>query len=209
MSALLLLATSFGTRPGHFLPSRMRSSVEAAGPWSRLHAADSAARNETRASCPHLKVVLGFSGGKDSIVSLFTLIESGYEVIPVLLNEGDRTWQDLRKWFPKLRRLGLDPMVSYLGSMRRGELHQRYGDHHYSSYQIGWLTALLAICAVRSGAATICLGIERSADETDQRYRDRWVNHQHQKTTKHLRRLERFYRRVLHDGLRLASPIAE
>ncbi len=165
--------------------------------------------NRNRSRLSHQKVVLGFSGGKDSIVAMFTLIGAGYEVIPVLLNEGDRSWQDLRKWIPKLRRLGLDPMVSYLCSVRRGKLYHRYGDHHFSSYQIGWLTALLAICAVRSGAAMICMGIERSADETYQRYRDRWVNHQHQKTTKHLRRLERFYRRVLHDELRLASPIAE
>ena len=154
------------------------------------------------------RVVLGFSGGKDSIVSLFALLEAGYDVTPVLLNEGDRTWQDLRRWIPKLRRLGLTPMLAYLTVGRRAELHRRYGDWHYSSYQIGWLTALLALCAERTGAAIVCLGIESSADYTFERYRNKYVNHQYQKTTGHLMALERFYRRVLNDRLRIASPIA-
>ena len=163
----------------------------------------------SRTKLSHRRIILGFSGGKDSVVSLFALREAGYEVIPVLLNEGDRTWQDLRKWIPKLRGLGLDPHVAYLCPVKRGGLNRRYGDGHFSSYQIGWLTAVLAICAVRSGAGTICLGIEHSADHTNQTIRGKRVNHQHQKTTRHLISLERLYRRALHDGLRLASPIAE
>ena len=61
----------------------------------------------------------------------------------------------------------------------------------------------------RSGAGIVCLGIESSADHTFERYGDKRVNHQHQKTTGHLVALERFYRRVLNDQLRIASPIAQ
>jgi len=154
------------------------------------------------------RVVLGFSGGKDSIVSLFALLKAGYEVIPVLLNEGDRTWQDLRKWIVKLERLGLRPMVAYLSSGRRKQLRERYGDRYFSSYQLGWLMSILALCAVGSGSKVICLGIESSADFSFTTVSGRTVNHQHQKTTRHLKLLERFYRHSLHSDLRIASPIA-
>src|SRR5205085_8994809 len=110
------------------------------------------------------KVVLGFSGGKDSIVSLFALLGAGYEVLPVLVNEGDRTWQDIRKWIPKLRGLGLHPLVAYLSVGRRKYLREKYGDWYFSSYQLGWLLAILALCAVETRASIICLGIESSAD---------------------------------------------
>lgn len=155
------------------------------------------------------RVVLGFSGGKDSVVSLFSLLGAGYEVLPVLLNEGDRTWQDIRGWLPKLRRLGLRPMVAYLSVGPRKYLRERYGDGYFSSYQLGWLLAVLALCAVKARASTVCLGIESSADFSWTPFRCRRVNHQHQKTTAHLKLLERFYRRALHPELRIASPIAD
>jgi 7-cyano-7-deazaguanine synthase in queuosine biosynthesis len=154
------------------------------------------------------RAVLGFSGGKDSIVSLYALLGAGFDVIPVLLNEGDRTWQDTRRWIPRLRRLGLRPVSAYLMTGRRGELVRRFGDFYLSSYQIGWLTTLLSLCAQRLGAAIVCLGIESSANHTFERYRDRRVNHQYQKTTFHLGRLERFHRQCRGDALRIASPIA-
>lgn len=155
------------------------------------------------------RVVLGFSGGKDSVVSLFALLKAGYNVHPVLLNEGDRTWQDLRRWIPKLRRHGLRPMVAYLSTGRRNGLQKRYGDWHYSSYQLGWVVAILALCATAVGAGTICLGIEASADRSFATFRARRINHQYQKTTRHLRMLERFYQRVLNPRLRIGSPIAD
>jgi 7-cyano-7-deazaguanine synthase in queuosine biosynthesis len=154
------------------------------------------------------RVVLGFSGGKDSMVSLFALLKAGYEVRPVLLNEGDRTWQDLRGWIPKLRRLGLKPMTVYLSTGRRNRLQERYGDWHYSSYQLGWVIATLALCATGIGAGVICLGIESSADHSFATFRGRKINHQYQKTTRHLRLLERFYQRVLNPSLKIGSPIA-
>ncbi len=154
------------------------------------------------------RVVLGFSGGKDSIVSLFALLEAGYQVRPVLLNEGDRTWQDLRGWIPKLRRLGLKPMVAYLSTGRRNRLQERHGDWHYSSYQLGWVIATLALCATGIGAGVICLGVESSADHSFARFRGRKINHQYQKTTRHLKMLERFYQRTLHPALKIGSPIA-
>jgi len=154
------------------------------------------------------RVVLGFSGGKDSIVSLFAFLKAGYDVHPVLLNEGDRTWQDIRGWIPKLRRHGLQPMVAYLSSGYRNKLQELYGDWHYSSYQLGWVVATLALCATEIGAGVICLGIETSAENSFVTFRGRRINHQYQKTTKHLKRLERFYQRVLNPGLRIGSPIA-
>lgn len=154
------------------------------------------------------RVILGFSGGKDSIVSLFALLEAGYEVCPVLLNEGDRTWQDLRKWIPKLKKHGLQVMVAYLMAARRKNLRELYGEWYFSSYQLGWLLSILALCAVASGAGVICLGIEASADFSFTDYRGQRINHQHQKTTAHLQMLEKFYRRVLHPEL-IGSPIAE
>jgi 7-cyano-7-deazaguanine synthase in queuosine biosynthesis len=155
------------------------------------------------------RVVLGFSGGKDSVVSLFALLEAGYEVHPVLLNEGDRTWQDIRGWIPGLKRLGLRPMVAYLHTGQRKRLQERYGDRHYSSYQLGWVIAVLALCAVGVGAGIICIGVEASADASFFTFRGRQVNHQYQKTTRHLKLLERFYQRVLNPGLRIGSPIAD
>jgi 7-cyano-7-deazaguanine synthase in queuosine biosynthesis len=154
------------------------------------------------------RVVLGFSGGKDSVVSLFALLKAGYNVHPVLLNEGDRTWQDLRRWIPKLRGQGLRPVVAYLSTGRRNGLQKCYGDWHYSSYQLGWVLAVLALCAAALRARTICLGIEASADRSFATFRGRRFNHQYQKTTRHLRTLERFYQRVLNPELRIGSPIA-
>jgi 7-cyano-7-deazaguanine synthase in queuosine biosynthesis len=155
------------------------------------------------------RVVLGFSGGKDSIVSLFALLKAGHDVYPVLMNEGDRTWQDIRGWVPKLRRYQLRPMVAYLSTGRRNRLQQSYGDWHYSSYQLGWVVAILALCAAQIGAGLICLGIEASADNSFTTFRGKRVNHQYQKTTRHLKMLERFYQRVLNPGLRIGSPIAD
>jgi 7-cyano-7-deazaguanine synthase in queuosine biosynthesis len=154
------------------------------------------------------KVVLGFSGGKDSIVSLFALLEAGYEVLPVLVNEGDRTWQDLRKWIPKLTKLGLQTFVPFLSTGSRKQLKDFYGNWYFSSYQIGWLVATLALCATALRARTICLGIEASADLSWRMYRGRQINHQHQKTGAHLRLLEKFYRRALNPQIRIRSPIA-
>ena len=155
------------------------------------------------------RVVLGFSGGKDSIVSLFALIKAGYEVFPVLLNQGDRTWQDVRSWIPKLRKLGLKPLVAYLSTGRRNKLKDRYGDWYYSSYEVGWVIAVLALCAVQTGASVVSLGIEASADSTFATFRGMRINHQHQKTTRHLKMLERFYQRALNSELRIGSPIAD
>lgn len=155
------------------------------------------------------RVVLGFSGGKDSIVSLFALLNAGYEVSPILLNQGDRTWQDVRTWIPKLRKLRLNPMVAYLSTGRRKKLKERYGDWYYSSYEVGWVIAVLAICAAAIGAGVVCLGIESSADHSFPIFRNKRVNHQYQKTTRHLRMLERFYQRVLNPGLKIGSPIAD
>ena len=154
------------------------------------------------------RVVLGFSGGKDSIVSLFALLKAGYEVLPVLLNEGDRTWQDLRRWIPKLRRLGLRPMAPYLTPGKRKELRRRYGDRYFSSYQLGWLTSILGLCAVNTGSKIICMGVESSADYGFMSVAGRTINHQHQKTTGHLKLIERFLQQDLHASLRIASPIA-
>ncbi|MBW2261806.1 MAG: hypothetical protein JRG91_07525 [Deltaproteobacteria bacterium] len=153
-------------------------------------------------------VVLGFSGGKDSIVSLFALLRAGYEVHPLLLNEGDRTWQDLRRWIPLLESVGLRPAVAYLSTGRRGRLYERYGETYLSSYQVGWVTAVLALHAARVGAGVVCLGIEASADRGQRMFRGRSINHQHQKSPGHLRLLERFYRRVLNAHLRIGSVIA-
>ena len=155
------------------------------------------------------RVVLGFSGGKDSVVSLFALLKSGYEVLPVLLNEGDRTWQYMREWVPRLKELGLQPLVAYLTAGRRNHLREKYGDWYLSSYQLGWLLAILATCAVEARASIICLGIESSADYSVTSFRNRKVNHQHQKTTGHLKLIERFYQRVLHPDIKIASPIAD
>jgi len=155
------------------------------------------------------RVVLGFSGGKDSIVSLFALIYAGYEVFPLLLNQGDRTWQDVRTWIPKLRKLGLNPMIAYLSTGRRKNLKERYGDWYYSSYEVGWVIAVLALCAAAIGAGVICLGIESSADHSFATFRKKRINHQYQKTTRHLMLLQRFYQRVVNSGLKIGSPIAD
>lgn len=153
-------------------------------------------------------IVLGFSGGKDSIVTLFSLLKGGYKVHPVLLNEGDRSWQDLRKWIPKLRSIGLKPAVTYLLSSRRKQIRQMYGDWYFSLYQIGLLVAILSMYADKIGVGKIVLGIENSADNNYAHYRDKIVNHQHQKTTKHLKLLERTYRRLINTNIRIGSPIA-
>jgi 7-cyano-7-deazaguanine synthase in queuosine biosynthesis len=153
-------------------------------------------------------VVLGFSGGKDSIVTLFSLLRAGYKVHPFLLNEGDRTWQDLRKWIPKLRAIGLKPAAAYFLSSRRKQIRQMYGDWYLSSYQIGLLVGILSMYADKIGAGKIVLGIENSADDNYARYRNKIVNHQHQKTTKHLRLLETTYRRLINKNIKIASPIS-
>ncbi|SDI70169.1 tRNA(Ile)-lysidine synthase TilS/MesJ [Paraburkholderia steynii] len=154
------------------------------------------------------KVVLGFSGGKDSLVSLFSLIDAGYTVIPVLVNEGDRTWQDLRRWLPKLRGLGLKPLTAYLRIHSRPAVQAKYGYWNRSSYQVGWLTVLLALVAEKVGASIVALGIESSADRSGYTFRGEVVNHQHQKTTNHMLELEDFFCRSVNPGLRIGSPIA-
>ena len=153
-------------------------------------------------------VVLGFSGGKDSIVTLFSLLKAGYEVHPFLLNEGDRSWQDLRKWIPKLRAIGLKPATAYFLSSRRKQIIETYGDWYLSSYQIGLLMGILSMYADKIGASKIVLGIENSADDSYVYYRNRIINHQHQKTTKHLRLLETTYRRLINENIRIGSPIS-
>lgn len=168
-----------------------------------------AKRDRSKGSLDQNTVVLGFSGGKDSIVSLFALLEAGYRVVPVLLNEGDRTWQDLRTWIPKLTSLGLRPLTGFVSVGRRKDLREHFGQWYFSSYQIGWLVAFLMLCAIDLEAGVVCLGIEASADLSWRSYRGRSINHQHQKTTSHLRLLERFYRRTLHSAIRIGSPIAE
>ena len=100
-------------------------------------------------------------------------------------------------------------MVAYLSTGRRNGLQRRYGDWHYSSYQLGWVIAILALCAAKIGAGTVCLGVEGSAENTFATFRGRRFNHQYQKTTRHLTLLERFYQRVLNPELRIGSPIAE
>ncbi|XLZ69739.1 hypothetical protein ABT364_24925 [Massilia sp. SR12] len=153
-------------------------------------------------------VILGFSGGKDSLVCLFSLLEAGFTVYPLLLNEGDRTWQDLRRWIPRLRGLGLQPLTAYLRIDTRPALRRKYGKWHRSSYQIGWLTSVLALVAEKMGAAVICLGLEGSADRSGIICRDRIVNHQHQKTTDHMQQLQDFFRQAVHPKLSIGSPIA-
>lgn len=170
----------------------------------RINGVPSRHRNKLAAN----RVVLGFSGGKDSIASLFALIEAGYDVVPVMLNQGDRDWQDLRRWAPRLRALGCEPMIAYLSASRRAPLHQRYGDTYYSSYQMGWLVAVLALCAQATNARVITLGIESSADHTSSVVRDRRINHQHQKTARHLGILQTFVQRVVNPQLQVASPLS-
>jgi 7-cyano-7-deazaguanine synthase in queuosine biosynthesis len=153
-------------------------------------------------------VILGFSGGKDSLVCLFSLLDAGYRVIPLLLNEGDRTWQDLRRWVPKLRALGLQPLTAYLRIQPRATLRDRYGEWHRSSYQIGWLSLLLGLTAEKLGAAIVAMGLESSADRVGHGFRGRFVNHQHQKTTAHILQIEEFLRKTVHRQLCIASPIA-
>jgi 7-cyano-7-deazaguanine synthase in queuosine biosynthesis len=155
------------------------------------------------------RVVLAFSGGKDSVLSLFALLESGVQIFPVLLNEGDRTWQDLRKWIPKLAGLGLEPRVAYLKAGRSKQLKSVYGDRYYTSYQLGMLTAVLCGFAVNVRARAVALGIESSPEQAWIRVNGRRVNHQHQKTRFHLERLERLWQQSMHAGLRIASPIAD
>jgi 7-cyano-7-deazaguanine synthase in queuosine biosynthesis len=167
-----------------------------------------AARDNHNKRLRNNHVVLGFSGGKDSIVTLFSLLEAGYEVHPFLLNEGDRSWQDLRRWIPKLRAIGLKPAVAYFLSSRRKQIIETCGDWYFSSYQIGLLTGALSMYADKIGASKMALGIENSADDNFSYYRDRIVNHQHQKTTRHLRLLESAYRRLTNENIRVASPIA-
>lgn len=153
-------------------------------------------------------VVLGFSGGKDSLVSLFSLVEAGYSVVPVLLNEGDRTWQDLRRWVPKLRGYGLKPLTAYLRINSRPAVQARYGYWNRSSYQIGWVTMLLALIAEKLSAGVVALGIESSADRSGYSFRGNKVNHQHQKTTGHLHQFQDFLGAAINPALRIASPIA-
>jgi hypothetical protein len=154
------------------------------------------------------RVVLGFSGGKDSLLSLFALLEAGWDVCPVLLNEGDRSWQDLRKWIPKLSRLGLHPRIAYLTTGRRAKLRSIYGDRYYSSYQLGWLTAILCGSAVDVGAGVAALGIESSPDRGWIAISEKRVNHQHQKTTSHIAKLQRLWQQALHPDLQIGSPIS-
>src|ERR1051325_1124850 len=165
-------------------------------------------RKPSKEALDRNKVVLGFSGGKDSIVSLFALLAAGYNVVPVLLNEGDGTWQELKKWIPRLMKLELPTLVAFLSTGRRIDLRDFYGNWYFSSYQIGWLVATLALCASALNAGTVCLGIEASADLGWHMYRGRQINHQHQKTGGHLKLLERFYRRTLNPKIRLGRPIA-
>jgi len=154
------------------------------------------------------KVVLAFGGGKDSLVCLFGLLRAGYQVIPLLVNEGDRSWQDLRRWLPRLEALGLEPLTAYLRIQPNAALRVRYGDWHLSSYQIGCLLAVGSITATKLGAGVLALGLESSADRVGQCYRGVPVNHQHQKTTRHVLEAQRFMNLVLHGHLRFASPIA-
>lgn len=155
------------------------------------------------------RVVLGFSGGKDSILSLFSLLECGLEVFPVLLNEGDRSWQDLRQWIPKLSRLGLEPRVAYLNTGRRAGLRAVFGDSYITSYQLGWLTAILCGFAVSVRAQVVTLGVESSPEQAWTCVSGRRVNHQHQKTRSHLGRLQRLWQQSMHADLHIASPIAD
>lgn len=153
-------------------------------------------------------VVLGFSGGKDSLVSLFSLVAAGYTVIPVLVNEGDRTWQDLRRWLPKLRGLGLKPLTAYLRIHSRPAVQAKYGRWNRSSYQIGWLTMLLALTAEKVGASVVALGLESSADRSGYNFKGKIINHQHQKTTRHMLELQDFLGKTVNPGLLIGSPIA-
>lgn len=190
--------------------------VEQDAIWGRPRLTEQPSVERTRTSqmwpntkvLDHNKVVLGFSGGKDSLVCLFSLIRTGYEVVPLLLNEGDRSWQDLRRWIPKLRTLGLQPMTAYLRVQSRAALRARYGHWYRSSYQIGWLSTLLALAADKVGAGSAALGLESSADRTGYRYLGVSVNHQHQKTTKHILAMQHFLRKTVNPNLLIASPIA-
>ncbi len=192
--ALLAEQAAFWQRPDFMkLP-------ELSGKW--------AARGNHNKKLRDNHVVLGFSGGKDSIVTLSSLLKAGYKVHPFLLNEGDRSWQDLRKWIPKLRAIGLKPAAAYFLSSRRKQIIETYGDWYFSSYQIGLLMGVLSMYADKIGASTIALGTENSADDNYVRYRNRIVNHQHQKTTRHLRLLETTYRRLINEDMRIGSPIS-
>lgn len=71
------------------------------------------------------------------------------------------------------------------------------------------MTVLLAIYAEKLGAGIVTLGIESSADRSFYKYSDRYVNHQHQKTTRHLLSIEAFLRSAINDNLRIASPLVD
>jgi hypothetical protein len=84
----------------------------------------------------------------------------------------------------------------------------KYGKWNRSSYQIGWLTMLLALTAEKVGASVIALGLESSADRSGYRFKGKIVNHQHQKTTRHMLELQYFLGQAVNPGLRIGSPIA-
>ena len=154
------------------------------------------------------EVVVGFSGGKDSIVTIFTLLEAGYHVHPFLLNEGDRTWQQHRTWISKLKRLGLKPVVSYFLTSRRKKITDSCGEKYLSCYQIGFLVAAMALYAEKMNINKVVLGIENSPEKSGFFYGRTFINHQHQKTRAHLNIMEKTFRKALNIKLRIASPIA-
>ena len=153
------------------------------------------------------EVVIGFSGGKDSIVSIFALLEAGYHVHPFLLNEGDRTWQQIRKWISKLKQLGLNPVTSYFLTSRRKRLHI-YDEKYLSCYEIGFLVAAMSIYSEKIGVNKVVLGIENSPEKSGFFYGNSFINHQHQKTVDHLKIMEQTLRNALDIKLQLGSPIA-
>jgi len=137
------------------------------------------------------KILLGFSGGKDSIYSFFYYINKGYEVIPVLVNEGDRSWQDLRKWNDVFVKMSVKPILVYLNS-NNNSLYKKYNYQFRSSYLIGKIFTVLSILAKKLSISAISMGLESTPDKGYTKFNGNTCNHLFQKSKTHIKIMKKY-----------------
>ncbi len=152
------------------------------------------------------RILLLMGGGKDSLYCSWLLRQAGYDVRCFYMTEPRRTWQQLRRVYRALS--GMFPQDrAFLDVTRRRPLERHFGAQYLSQFQIGQAIALSLPYALAQGCRYIALGLERSADAPMRRYHGRPVNHQHQKSSRFVRLLNRHLAWRYRGAVQVVSPV--